>query len=589
MNRKPLVLVLMMLAATGWTQESPPRISIGLIEAGVSLGNTGIPLVQSIQSALRVTLTMANAGEIIQTDFLRPHVSLPRAYTYFQQEDISRAVYGNIDRVESGGLLISLWVWSNQAPNSPRRFERSVDSAFDVFDVADELGLEIASSIVGRRLVFGQVIVAGTVDLAAYSIYVDGQRIAANQSRVQVLSGTRDVIVAVPGPLGDQPLQRFEVVVPENGTVAVELTESPEPDDGEQQPEASTAQTLEEVGSLRVESEPAGAAVLLDNELLGQTPLDIYGVPVGRYELVVERDLFRPVTQVIDVQARQTSQALIDLEVDENHPDVAAAMVTPSRATWAAGTGILVRAGITLVPVAFFGRADGLFEAGSFLDWMVLTAVALPGHLYSGNLSETALTSAIGAAAILTAMVLPQISGGMLRSAELIAFLVPGLLNIYDLVGAPGAARRENARVLAHIKTAGSLPGPRAVSRRVVLEVGGGPVLSAGYRLPVVRGYFFLRPSVGLLLAATEAPSFGASGAVAAELVPLGRQTGTIRPSISVLGQVEYLLSHLAYAVGYEYGLSLVLSTIDITATSRTTFGLTNGTFARRFAVGVRL
>src|SRR5262245_15791251 len=46
-------------------------------------------------------------------------------------------------------------------------------------------------------------------------------------------------------------------------------------------------------GSLKVAVEPAGAEVLLDGELVGHTPLDLLGVPVGSHDLVIRKTNFK--------------------------------------------------------------------------------------------------------------------------------------------------------------------------------------------------------------------------------------------------------------------------------------------------------
>lgn len=564
-------------------QETVPRITIGRIEADPALGNTGAPLVESIQSALRVTLTMANAGEIIQTDFLLPHASLRRARVYFEEESVARAVYGTIGRAETGELRIVLWVWSELSPEAPQRFEREVVSAFDVFDIADELGLEIASSIVGRRLAFGEIAVEGVAELGRYSVYVDGQRLAANQSRVQVLAGEREVIIAIPGALGEQPLQRFEVTVPENDAVTVTVTERPEEEAEEETTEVVPAR---EVGTLRVGSEPGDALVLLDSEPLGRTPLDFYGVPAGRYELELRRELFRGVVQVVEVEPRKTTEVVVDLEVDEEHPEVAAALVTPSRVTWAAIGGAAFRSAALLGTMPPTIDDYGVY-LGSMLDMLVLGGMALPGHVYGRNDRENLVTSGIAAAGAAAGAALTWIFNYDYGIAGYGMFLMA--LNLYDLLGAAGAAERQNQRVLADVDARGALPPSTPASRRVTVEAGGGPVLSVGYRIPVVRDHLFAHPSCGLLLVPLEPIAFGASAGLSIEYVPLGRSSGSVRPFAAARAQGDYLLQQLGVSAGYEYGVALVLQTVDVTAFSRTLFALIGGGYSRRFGVGVRL
>ncbi len=63
-------------------------------------------------------------------------------------------------------------------------------------------------------------------------------------------------------------------------------------------------------GKLSIGSQPAGATVLLDDELLGETPLVDIPVAAGQHELTVQAPRFLPLAQALDVTGREIQQTL---------------------------------------------------------------------------------------------------------------------------------------------------------------------------------------------------------------------------------------------------------------------------------------
>jgi eukaryotic-like serine/threonine-protein kinase len=70
-------------------------------------------------------------------------------------------------------------------------------------------------------------------------------------------------------------------------------------------PTTTLASAVPALGSLHVESSPAGASVLVNGEARGSTPLDIAELPFGSYELRVERKGFDPQIRTVGLSAEQ--------------------------------------------------------------------------------------------------------------------------------------------------------------------------------------------------------------------------------------------------------------------------------------------
>ena len=67
-------------------------------------------------------------------------------------------------------------------------------------------------------------------------------------------------------------------------------------------------------GSLRFESRPDGARVLIDGAFVGTTPVVVADVPSGRHRVSVERDGYQPWTTTVDVTADRRQRVAASLE-----------------------------------------------------------------------------------------------------------------------------------------------------------------------------------------------------------------------------------------------------------------------------------
>ncbi len=70
-------------------------------------------------------------------------------------------------------------------------------------------------------------------------------------------------------------------------------------------PPPSTLPPVPATGSLHLESSPAGAQVLVNGERRGTTPIDLGGLPLGSYQVRVERSGYEPQTREVVLSAEQ--------------------------------------------------------------------------------------------------------------------------------------------------------------------------------------------------------------------------------------------------------------------------------------------
>jgi hypothetical protein len=66
-------------------------------------------------------------------------------------------------------------------------------------------------------------------------------------------------------------------------------------------------------GGLRVTSDPAGAAVIVDGKKIGETPLEIPDLPAGQKKVEIQKECFEPANRTITIAAGQQAVAAVQL------------------------------------------------------------------------------------------------------------------------------------------------------------------------------------------------------------------------------------------------------------------------------------
>jgi hypothetical protein len=535
----------------------------------------------TIAESLELTLRLANVRPIVRADFLTPEESLEATEAYYQREALASAVFGEIEALETGGFRVSATIWTSEGEQTDS-IEREIDSVFGIFGFADELALDIASVVVGRDLVFGTVRINGAARLGDFGVYVDGQLVSRGSSRVEVLSGSREITIAAPGPLGDQPVERFEVEVPEEDSVELAMDpdlvsrfagESAASDadaaGSEEDGEADNAAALGrvETGQLLVRSSPSNTEVFLDDRLLGRTPFEAFSIQTGVYEISLERELFEPVTTAVTIEARETTSISPRLALDQDHPRVAANLL-PRGARLASLTTTAAKVGLLLLggpgaeqtwseSLVGFGGTGAV--PGAFLDLAVLSALQPAIWMSAG--SETAATVS-GLNAATAALSLGLAYWGESTGSAVGTFFGPlgvvlpqlGLF-LFDQLGAPVLAARTNSRILSGIRRTGTAGEPaRAAPRRFVVEAGAGGLLRASYAVPIINQSLRADLGLGFSLVPDSQSGVGlvASGRLAAR--PFMPERLGVKPEFSALIQAEYDFDRFGFSLGPALG-----------------------------------
>lgn len=604
-------------------------------------GNAADQLARVVADSLELTLRLAGVPRVERADYLMPEVSFEATREYYELRNAASAVYGAIVSGDTGGYRVRVGIWSRES-DAVSELSREIDSVFGVFDLADNLALDIGREVVGRDLSLGTIAVENTDHLASFSVYVDGQLIARNQRELRVLAGKRTVTVTQPGPLGDQPIAAFNVdVTPENRTtVALEppskneeakdaesMAEDVRPEEeSTQEPQAAQATPEEQAaepsgsaatssasaedvprGSLAVETAPVGATVLLDDEAIGTTPIQAFGVEAGRYELTLERELFRSQTLAVDVPANGTARLAPSLEVDTETPEIASALLRPASPSIASLAMTAVKAGyLTLrVPTttsvlgfnSVFVGATPLF---TFVDFLVLASLH-PGSLLAHRSQGQVLTSGLNAALMASFPAATYAWDAFISEDDAATYeeypnlyFIPLLASmgflLYDMAFTPAAAQARNEERLAEVRRTGRLSELQRPRRRsVMVEAGAGALARAAFVQEVFRPFGRLELAAGGGLAALNPIRATPLVSLRAAARPWANHAPGLLPELSVIVQGETDLEQFGFSIGGGIGGVLALRRFELFWRSNYLYGFSTGRPGFRSSFGVSL
>jgi len=120
---------------------------------------------------------------------------VPALQRLAEDGDLDYVVAGEITDTTTGGLRFEIVVYDHTAGALTIREVRDAESVFDTFDVADEITLEIASALSGRRIIVGSISIRRTdPQIGAYAVFLDDEFFGIDASRITgIPAGERTV------------------------------------------------------------------------------------------------------------------------------------------------------------------------------------------------------------------------------------------------------------------------------------------------------------------------------------------------------------------------------------------------------------
>lgn len=182
-------------------------------------------LASTIISSVALMMRLTGSITVDRADFLTPTLSFARARKYYSLVKADGAVFGSIEPASGGGYSVSLEVWNASSDKKPTELRRMIRNPLSSFALADRLALEVASTVVGRTLTEGTLILENAPLLPRFAIYADGHLVARNRARLRLLTGKHEIVVAKSGgPLGDIPVEVFRVDIRQGKQAVIRLT-----------------------------------------------------------------------------------------------------------------------------------------------------------------------------------------------------------------------------------------------------------------------------------------------------------------------------------------------------------------------------
>jgi len=609
-------------APQGTESNGKPKIVLTRLDAP-SDDPVAAQIAATVSQSVALMLKLTGSFSVVSADFLDPIASYGRSVLYYQQAGARVGIFGNVAAGSSGSYTITVRYWSADAPNAPpKSFTKVITNVFGAFDAADELAVTVASEAAGRNLSVGTVVVENTGQLPNYSIYADGQLVARNRNTVKVLTGKRTVIVAVPGPLGDQPVESFDVDVAAGKIATVSLNEAAAA--GKTTAEAigtgasgaagATAKPSSggPVGSLRVTTTPAGATVIFDGKEIGTTPLERATVPAGTHSLQIKHKYFLTVDRSVNVIPDGTAVVEAKLNVNPKDPEITKRELNPlgtagrsllwsgmqTLGFFAVATAIT---GTTPATTSFWSSvpSNGDYVATTAADVTANVLLLRIGNRIAGNSTLTKIgdAAAILGSAFFDLNFSPQILGN--TSAGLTigngVFSSIGIIGVlgsvaFDALSSPFAAIHSNNQLLDYVAIHGELPPiEKLTPHRFLAETGGDSILRLGYRYPLIPDRLAVEATAGL--GASSLSPFTASLASDTRLSwnPFGSSTGDTRPEVHLGLRANTDFSGASVALEGGTGVDWLGKRFDVYTRGGAAYDFVGRHWDEYFTLGTRL
>ncbi|MCK5197484.1 MAG: hypothetical protein KAR21_04000, partial [Spirochaetales bacterium] len=178
------------------------RLGIVMIENPQSDASIA-SLCETATDTIELTLRMAGKYDIERLDFLLPGADLERAKLYFRDGGFDNVVFGQIKGSEADGYTFIIDGWERKSDKILVHIEETAESVFDLFDIADNLTVELFEELTGEHLGFGRVFYQREGIEADYDIEIDGNYLGRNNEESVVLEGERKFSIRATGRYGD--------------------------------------------------------------------------------------------------------------------------------------------------------------------------------------------------------------------------------------------------------------------------------------------------------------------------------------------------------------------------------------------------
>jgi PEGA domain len=473
-NKLILFLICFFAAFYVFPQDGSEKLRIAVVLIENPQLDVGIEsLCDTATDTIELTLRLVNKYTVERLDFLMPEINLDRAKLYFKGNSFDNAVFGEIKITEDGEYTFLIKGWERESDSivvQTRDRSDSVFDMFDMFDIVDDLTIKFIEELSGEHIGFGKINFINNGSEADYNIYVDGNFLGKNIVESDILFGERTFKITAPGTFGDTVIETVSIDVKENGeqNVVFSMGKAESIIKGKESDEISA------IGNLFISADPEHSEIFLDKQSIGFTPLVLYGVGAGLYDLRVGSEYYLSKSQVLRLEPNIDNRLDFNLDIDPDHPQIQSQLKSSLKTElWAAG--------ITIAQFSWYMSKQFGANTGSGMNFVdVLLVTPRFGHLLAGDTTTGTILSAISFLAYLgDTGVYDSMFGSDIYSSNIgsmiFAFTELGLM-VYDMVGTPFATGRWNKKYVEKLKSNGvnlkkvDLKDPL----RITIQAGGG-------------------------------------------------------------------------------------------------------------------
>ncbi len=559
------------------------RIGIVLIEnpdddAGIE------SLCETATDTIELTLRLVNKYTVERLDFLLPETNISRAKLYFKSNGIDNAVFGEIVRSKEGEYTFIVKGWERASDSIVVQAEERSTSVFDMFDIVDNITIEFIEDLSGEHIGFGKINFINKGVDSDYKIYVDGNYIGKNLGESDILYGERVFKITTPGQLGDTVVETVTVNVEENGEHDIVFSM------GKVVSDITSLDTskVTAIGNLFIESDPVGSEVFLDNQSVGFTPLSLYGVGSGLYDLRVGSEYYIPAFQVLRLEPNIDNTLNFDLVINADQAEIREHLKDPAKTElWAVG--------VTTGQLIWLLGKSLLFNNINYVDVLIMTPRY--GHFLAGDVQTGVILSSISLVSLMsiTGIYDPVLETNVNNSGEIYGLtmgLAIGGSLVYDLVGTLFASQRWNEKFLKKLKTEGVIFEDKKGKDllRYTIQTGGGGIIHAGVSWTPLWDWLYFEQLAGIsynYYLDILQPVFSSTSKVL--FYPLPDAMSLFNPYVGVILNIGTDFNSTNFAYGLSSGFEIRLSWFDIFMEADLYVSNKYDTLPASLALGVRL
>ena len=354
---------------------------------------------------------------------------------------------------------------------------------------------------------------------------------------------------------------------------------------------SSDSNEVTAIGNLFIESDPDGSEVFLDDQSIGFTPLALYGVGAGLYDLRVASEYYVPASQVLRLEPNIDNNLNFDLGIDIENPDIKKQLGNPGKLSLISGAISFGQISWFLIQTSFLPKYDpgtwwyldylimspryGLLLAGDELMGSILSTVSLVGYMGWRNLFDGILGTEIGSSNWIDGVYTSLLIGPM----------------VYELFFTSSTVTRNNKKIIDKFNLTGVEFEQEDIDDfRIVAQTGGGSLLSGGVTWAPFWNWLWFEQLAGISLTQYMdilKPALSLTSKVYA--YPFGNAFKLFRPYMGGLLNLSSNFNSVTTAGGLTSGFDISLKWFDIFLEADLYFANSRATVPDVLALGVRL